>query len=123
MPREVARILTAGVPHVGFCPLPETVELFLLIQLNGDHHAIRHAFRTDIPIVDIEDVCHIVANRIVNPFRIVVAIKQRLPDFIDARLNVFIGQSDFAQHVRILPCEECPVLRRCLSRHRQEHEQ
>lgn len=42
--------------HMSFCPIPQRVEFGFFIQLQRNHHAVRHTFRSHIIAVDIVDI-------------------------------------------------------------------
>ena len=52
-PCEVSFALSALVLHVFLAPAPKTVEDVLLVQLNGNHHAVAHALGASIIVLDV----------------------------------------------------------------------
>ena len=103
MPGKVAFVKAVSLIHVFLRPRPQAIEFCLLVQLYGDHHAIRHAFSADIVVADVFHIGHIVADWIIHALRRIIAIKQLLPGRIDLRLDfsvVLVQQ--FLEQVMIL---------------------
>jgi hypothetical protein len=75
------------MPHVRLRPAPKPVELGPPIQLHGDHHAIRHALRTDVVVSHVGDVAQVGSHRKINTLRGVGAVKQLVPRGVDFLIN------------------------------------
>ena len=89
LPSEVAIPATALVPHVVLGPVPELVKFFLVTSLHGNHHTVRHTFRTDVSVVHIENVSF--GTLVVIDLGIVVTLKIVIPQLIHFFLDFFIG--------------------------------
>ena len=69
LPAEVAiPWAISRICHVGFGPSPEFVEHLTFIELQTDHHAIRHTLRADIVTASIYDDAHRVAHLVIDTF-------------------------------------------------------
>src|SRR5262245_43679112 len=53
MPRDLAR---RPARHVVFDPSPKAIELRLLVELDGRHHAVRHALGPHVVVPGVEDI-------------------------------------------------------------------
>ena len=49
-------MLRVVVLHPRLRPVPQGVELGLLVELDGDHHAVRHPLAADVVVADVADV-------------------------------------------------------------------
>src|SRR6202042_548575 len=49
-------VFRVGDEHVGVGPVPESVELALVIELDGDHHAVGDAFGAGVVVGPVGDV-------------------------------------------------------------------
>jgi len=71
---------------VGLRPFPEPVEFGALVQLDRDHHAVRHTLRTNVAVADVGNVSHVTTDRIVEALLLVVAVEELLPSGADLGL-------------------------------------
>ena len=89
LPRKVAVPVAALVPHVVLGPFPELVEFFLVVRLHGNHHAVGHAFGTDVVVVDVLDVAFV--TLVVKDLGIFITLEVVIPKSIHFFLDFFIG--------------------------------
>ena len=73
-------------------PVPELVELFPVIGLHGNHHAVAHAFGTDVVVVDIDDVAAI-AVFVIHGL-VILAAKVMVPEFVKLVLDILVGLAE-----------------------------
>ena len=93
LPREIAGTTRGRIaPHVFLGPVPEFAELFLVVGLHGNHHAVAHAFGTDVVVVDIDDVAAVVVFVIHG--LVVLAAKVMVPEFVKLILYVFVSLAE-----------------------------
>ena len=50
------------VMHILLTPTPKLVENVFAVELNSNHHTIGHAFSTNVSILHIGDIGHVVAH-------------------------------------------------------------
>jgi hypothetical protein len=80
-PREVSerRMLRIADVHVALGPIPQRVEFFFPVELHCDHHAVRHAFGSDIVVVPIGQIGEwplgVLSGREVHGLRFWVAVE------------------------------------------------
>jgi len=82
------------VAHVGVRPLPEPVELRLLVQLHGEHHAIGHALAADVVVADVRNVGHVCADGIVDALGPGIAGEEVGPSYVDLRIELGLGLAE-----------------------------
>ena len=70
-------------------PFPELIELFPMVCLHGNHHAVAHAFGTDIVVVDVYDVAA-VAIFVIHSL-VVLTAKIVVPEFVNLVLDILVG--------------------------------
>ena len=93
LPREIAASTRGRIaPHVFFGPVPELAELFLVVGLHGNHHAVAHALGADVVVVYIDNVAAVVVfvihGLVVLPAKIVI------PEFVKLILYVFVSLAE-----------------------------
>ena len=89
LPRKVAVATSSGVmPQMAFGPIPKLFKFIFVVGLHGNHHAITHAFGTDIVVVDIDNVATI-AVFVIHSL-IILAAKIVVPEFVKLVLDIFI---------------------------------
>src|ERR1700754_891656 len=73
--------------HISHGIVPDSVEFGFLIQLNGYHHPIGHAFGADVVMRNIADISQgtvrIGARREINGLARTVAVKKLLKSVVD----------------------------------------
>jgi hypothetical protein len=95
------------VGHEGVGPIPQGVELVLVVQLNGNHHPIGHALGTDITVADIHDVSKRAVGSVpffeVHRLAIWIAVKQTLPGLFNLVSDLRLGIAPLDEEVAPLP--------------------
>ena len=56
--------------------VPELVERDFVVGQRGNEHAIAHAFRTDVVVPNVDDVCHVVGRFKVDALVDRIALKK-----------------------------------------------
>lgn len=94
-----------------FRPVPEGVEFGFLVELDGDHHAVGHAFRTHVPMVNVSKMgqrsISILTAGVVDGLRVRVAMKQLLESSRDLVRDFFLIMTLLAKQVAIAAGREC----------------
>jgi len=54
-----------------------------MVELDGDHHAVGHAFAADVAVADVGDIGHVVADGNINGFVCGIAVKELLEGEVD----------------------------------------
>ena len=76
----------------------------LMVQLHGDHHAVGHALGAHVVTGDVGDVGHVVAGRVVDALRGVVAVEELLPGGIEPGGGLRLGFAEqFVEEIGIGP--------------------
>jgi hypothetical protein len=90
------RVRRVGHLHIGLGPVPQRVELALVAQLHGDHHAVTHALGAGIVVGPVGDIgqraVRIGAGLEIEPLLLPVAVEQLVVDRRDA--GVGVGRGD-----------------------------
>lgn len=102
----MGRMRRVGNVHIGHCPVPEGVEIGFAIQLDGNHHAVRHPFSSYVmvcPVCEIAEWTVRVTARCEDYgliFRI--AMKELLVGSIDLCLNLRGRVSCFREEITVV---------------------
>ncbi len=106
-PREVADgwIGWIGDEHVVVGPVPDGVELVLLVHLHGDHHPVGHAFGAGVVVGDIGDVGEwtigIAANLVIEGLMIFITVEELLEGCVDLRAALGLVMTLFGEEIAI----------------------
>ena len=96
--------------HVGVDPLPQTIELLFLVELNGDHHAVGPALGAHIAAADVFDIGAIASDRKVDALGVVVTIEELLPGPRQLGFDVSLALAEkLREQVAILAGVEGPA--------------
>ena len=103
----IARRIRVADVHVGLDPVPNGVELGLLVQLHRDHHAVRHSLGAHVVIVPIGEIgkraVGIFTHGKDNGLLLGVAVEQLLESSVDFCRNFGLRVAGFREQVAILP--------------------
>ena len=98
LPGEVA----VRLRHVRLGPLPQTLELGLLVQLKRDQHAVRHALAAHVVTIHVQDVGFVGAGLVVDVL-ILTAVEHLLERGGDFGLDLGVGLlQELAEQVAII---------------------
>jgi len=106
-PREklVARRLRGADVHVGLRPVPDRVELSLLVELDGNHHAVGHALGTHVVVGPVRDVrqrpIRILSGAEGDGLRLGVAVEELLIGGFNLRVNRALGVAVLCEQIWI----------------------
>ncbi len=106
-PGEVADAGVVGVgdEHVGVGPVPEGVELALVVHLNGDHHAVGHAFGAGVVVGPVGHVAEravfVFAGLEVDALGDGVAVEELLEGFFEASFGFGCWVALFGEEVAV----------------------
>ena len=113
-PGEIAdgRVCRVRHLHVGLRPVPQRVELALVAELDGDHHAVAHAFRADVvvrPIGDVGEGAVAVGARLeIDALLLPVAVEELLESAFDPGVRLRrAGPELLGEEVAIVPRRPC----------------
>ncbi len=107
-PGEVAvvGVLRVGDEHVGVGPVPEGVELALVAELHGDHHAVGHAFGAGVVVRPVghvgERAVGVRAGFEVDALAESVAVEELLEGAVDLGLRVGGGVAGLGEEVAVV---------------------
>jgi hypothetical protein len=95
-----------GDVHVGLGPIPEGVEFFFLVELDGDHHAVGHAFGAHVVIGPIGEV----GERAVGVFAheeeyglgLRIAVEELGVGDVDFARDFAIGVAGFGEEISVV---------------------
>ena len=77
------------MPEVALGPIPELFKFIFVVGLHSNHHAVTHAFGTDIVVVDIDDVATIAV--FVIHCLVILAAKIVVPELVQLVLDILVG--------------------------------
>ena len=106
-PGEVADVgvVRVGDEHVGVGPVPEGVELALVVHLDGDHHAVGHAFGAGVVVGPVghvaEGAVFVFAGFEVDALGDGVAVEELLEGFFEAGFGFGGGVALFGEEVAV----------------------
>ena len=98
LPAEVAVPFGIGSKcHISFRPFPKFIELFTVIQLYTNHHAVRHPFGAHIVVASIQNKGCTIRDLVINRFFIIGFItvqiwrcKEMLPYLLEPFINLLL---------------------------------
>ena len=102
LPCHVALVRSRLVHTVVLYKAPQLVKLCFLVQLNTDHHAVRHTLCAYIIVSCIEDVSLVAAQFVVQASVFCVALKELLLHCPQLAVNLVLRVSCLLQNVAIL---------------------
>jgi hypothetical protein len=98
-------MIGVGVIHVGVRPIPQGVELLLLVHLDGDHHAVGHTLRTDVGVLDVRDVGQrsvvVGAGGDVEALGLQVAFEELLVRLVDLGFDLSLRLADLGEEIPV----------------------
>ena len=98
-PCKIALTDAVLVLHILLSPAPQTVENIFLVELYGNHHAIRHTFGTRIMILDIRHIAHGVADLEIHLIR---AEEHIVKNFLHLGIDFGLRIAHLHQEVTVL---------------------
>ena len=107
-PREeaVGRVGRIVVEHEGAGPVPQRVELGLLVQLHRDHHPVRHALASHVAVVDVAEVgqppVRVLAGPVEDRLRRRVPVEELLERGVDLLPDRLVCMTGLAEQVPVL---------------------
>ena len=114
----VVGIVGVGDLHVRVRPVPQCVELMLLVHLHRDHHPVAHAFAACVivrPVGDESQRAILVRSRLeVHALGLRIAVEQLLKRLVDLRAGLGRGMSLLGEQV---PVRVLRIRARAISRH------
>ncbi len=109
--------LASALGHVSLHERPQTIELRLMIELNRDHHAVRHAFGPHVVVIGVFDVGLVGARPIVKNGALTRRAEERGPSGRDLGVAVRLSMAGDAHETDWrTPRAACSPSRRSSSR-------
>ncbi len=107
----VRRMLRVADVHIGSRPVPEPVELRLLIQLDRDHHPVRHALGANVVVGPIGQIhkgpVRISARGKHDGLRLRIAVEQLPVSSVDFSLHFCGRVTCFCEETAVLSGRKC----------------